>query len=288
MPNTHEEALDLAFIAKAAEYAAPVRLPSDWVVRIDTHFLGGRRHFYNWEIADIGVLILFRRGGKLVKTKVALLQSKRLYPVEQEYDEAERLDYEIGFARLFHTDSRLDAVVGPRVFAFTDDSTYTALKSKDEQDKAIVAYEKQSGIPVYYLLYHPAHVPYETEIPRVPNGVAEEPVVLGARVLPSQDVRNVTRSKPKGYLPRFGDIKILSPTPSAPTVTPPGWLVEEFVADLAIDCKVGHATERFDDEGLRQLFFNRSGPIAAAIAVTFDAPRGGPGNADRGAIARVV
>jgi len=55
-------------------------------------------------------------------------------------------------------------------------------------------------------------------------------------------------------------------------VTPPGWLIEEFVADLAIDCKVGHATERFDDEGLRQLFFNRSGPISAAIAVTFDAP----------------
>jgi len=89
MPNRHEVALDLAFIAKAADYAAPVRFPSDWVVRIDTHFLGGRRHFYHWEIADIGLPILFRRGGTLVKTKVALLQSKRLDPIEREYDEAE-------------------------------------------------------------------------------------------------------------------------------------------------------------------------------------------------------
>jgi|SRR5580658_4865430 hypothetical protein len=115
MPNTHETALDLAFVSEAARFAAPVRFPSEWIVRIDTHFLGGGRHFGEWEIADIGVLIQFRRAGKLLKSKVLLLQSKRLYPTEQEYDEDERADYEIGFARLFSGDGHFPSIAAPRV-----------------------------------------------------------------------------------------------------------------------------------------------------------------------------
>ena len=47
MPSTHEETLDTAFIAEAAKFSAPILFPSEWIVRIDTHFLGGRRHWYN-------------------------------------------------------------------------------------------------------------------------------------------------------------------------------------------------------------------------------------------------
>ena len=48
--------------------------------RADVHFLGGLRHFYNWEIADIGVLIFAKKAGTVVANTVAVLQSKRLYP----------------------------------------------------------------------------------------------------------------------------------------------------------------------------------------------------------------
>jgi hypothetical protein len=110
MPTTHEATLDLGFVGKAAEFSAPIKFPSEWIVRIDTHFLGGRRHFYSWEVADIGVLIHFRQAGKLLKSKIALLQSKRLYAVEEEYDEDQKVDYEIGFARLFRGSTSLEAI----------------------------------------------------------------------------------------------------------------------------------------------------------------------------------
>ncbi len=272
MPNRHEETLDHSLIAKINEYSAPILFPSKWIVRIDTHFLGGRRHFYTWEIADIGILIMFRRAGKMVKMKVALLQSKRLYPVEQEYDEAERVDYEVGFARLFKPDYRLEAITSPRVFTFTDESRYTALKTHADQYEAVQKYEKESGIPVYYLLYHPGRIPYAAVIPRVVTDAVDETVEIGARVLPSESIRRLVKGQPKDYAPRYGEVKNLSPKPVAPTPAPPGWLIEEFIADLAIDCKVGHVVKSLDDEGLQRVFFSRNGPIAAAIAVTFDIP----------------
>ena len=71
----------------------PVTTSSGWTVNIATHFLVRGRHFAEWpgqrrwEIADIGVRILFRRGGTLLRSKVALLQSKRLYAYEIDWDE---------------------------------------------------------------------------------------------------------------------------------------------------------------------------------------------------------
>jgi hypothetical protein len=54
---------------------------------------GPLRHWRSWEVADIGVLVMFRRKGKLYKSKSALLQSKRLYPNEQPFEEDEPVDY---------------------------------------------------------------------------------------------------------------------------------------------------------------------------------------------------
>ena len=80
VPGVHEPALDMALIDELAKFSSPVSVTPEWTVRIDTHFLGGRRHYYGWEIADIGLLVYVRMRGKLYATKVALLQSKRLKP----------------------------------------------------------------------------------------------------------------------------------------------------------------------------------------------------------------
>jgi hypothetical protein len=40
-------------------------------------------------------------------------------------------------------------------------------------------------------------------------------------------------------------------------------------------CHEGHVAENESDEGLRLVFNRRSGPIAAAIAITFDLPASG-------------
>jgi hypothetical protein len=79
-PNIQEEWLDHTWVDELARFSSPQVLSSNWVVRIDAHFLGGMRHFSRWEIADIGVLVKMRLGPSLRKSKLVLLQSKRLYP----------------------------------------------------------------------------------------------------------------------------------------------------------------------------------------------------------------
>jgi hypothetical protein len=80
IPNSPEESLDMTWVEHFSQYAVPTRIDNNWTVRFETHYLGGLWHFHRWEIADIGVLLFIKTGGELRRTKVALLQSKRLYP----------------------------------------------------------------------------------------------------------------------------------------------------------------------------------------------------------------
>lgn len=64
IPTTHETSLDETVIEQLSQVACPFRFGNDWLVRIDTHYLGGGRHFGRWEIADLGVLVIFRRAGR--------------------------------------------------------------------------------------------------------------------------------------------------------------------------------------------------------------------------------
>lgn len=271
-PNTHEGSLDLTFIEATSEHAAPVKLASNWIVRLDTHFLGGRRHYRNWEIADIGVLIQVRKKGKLVATKLALLQSKRLYPRESAFEEEDVTDYHIGFARLFREDTPYARVVEPRKLSFNDESRYQALRVGDGQFGAVEAYEQQLGVEVHYLLYHPWRIPHEVTIPIVEAKRARGKNAIGCRVIPSADLRGALADREAGYSPKYEDLKHVQPKPQAPSKNPPGWRVEEFVADLCLRCKAGFLVAGPNDEKLFRVFNRRSGPIGAAIAVTFDAP----------------
>ena len=270
MPTTHEESLDLTFIEQLTHFAAPVQVPSSWVVRIDTHFLGGRRHFGSWEIADIGIIVIFRQAGKVVRSKVALLQSKRLYPNEQKEAEAEREDYEIGFARLYKGTATLEAITQPKLFTFSDVSCYEMLKPGSAQYKAITDYERKFKIPVYYLLYHPWQIPYNRAIPVTVQSQFEGEVRVGCRVLPSIDIRRTAR-RLKTQQFKYGDLKHIVPKPATLTREGPGWLLEEFV-ELLLQCRVGYIAEKERDIGLERVFSRRTGPIAAAIAITLDAP----------------
>jgi hypothetical protein len=52
------------------------------------------------------------------------LQSKRLYPVEQHFNEDQPLDYFRGIGRLLEEDPTFAKVVEPRRFSFTEASIY--------------------------------------------------------------------------------------------------------------------------------------------------------------------
>jgi len=106
VPNVSEPSLDMGLIDYLTQFGAPQVLNSGWTVRVDTHFLGGLRHFYGkWEIADIGLLVHYRKNGKTLRSKAAVLQSKRLYPKAGHVKEDLEVDYETGFARLADPDA---------------------------------------------------------------------------------------------------------------------------------------------------------------------------------------
>lgn len=84
VPNCSEPSLDMTLVEHLSQYSGPQVVAPGWAVRIDVHYLGGMRHFYGWEIADIGLLLFCKKAGAVVSKKVALLQSRRLYPINKE------------------------------------------------------------------------------------------------------------------------------------------------------------------------------------------------------------
>jgi len=264
-PNAPEESLDLTWVEYLSHFSSPVALGSNWVVKIESHYLGGLRHFYTWEIADIGILIFLRLGGASNRSKVALLQSKRLYPDGQPIREEVRVDYEIGFARLADPEDERLSIAFDAEFGFTEESRYQALLRDSEQAQAIDAYEKKVKLRVYYQLYNTWSLPYVQRVPLhgyvPPAGTPE----LGVRVIPSALV-HAKMSASNDTSPALRDLADLSELPTY------GWRLEDFICDELLACREGDEFASSGDDRISNLFFRRSGPIAAAIAITIEAP----------------
>ena len=272
MPNVHETSLDLTFIEQLSNHSSPVKLGSGWTVRLDTHYLGGGRHFGSWEIADIGFLVMFRHAGRLVRSKVALLQSKRLYPTEVDFDEDQSIDYFVGFGRLFESEETHLSVSEPRKFRFKQSSQYKALRKGDDQYERIEEFEHHSEVPVYYMLYHPLRVPSSGNVPRTTTRNPRGPNTVGCRIVRSESIRKALRSFDSGQMPCYGDLRVRLPEPYNSTEHEVGWRLENFVARLLVTCEEGYIAQGRNDDGLFTVFNLRTGPISAAIGVTFDAP----------------
>jgi hypothetical protein len=265
-PNLPEESLDLTWIEHLSHYASPVTLGSLWTVKIETHYLGGLRHFRNWEIADIGVLMFFRQAGVTKRSKVALLQSKRLYPSNNTVQEEDKIDYEIGFARLADPESLQQSVAVQAEFVFDDGCRYGALMANSEQIQAIDAFQKQNNTPVYYQFYNPWRVPFTQRIPLSEYKRPAGELDLGTRVIPAREVHGLLSRYVAGQKPTLSEIKTLWPG------TPYGWTLEHFVADLLLGCIEGSIFQDISEQRIQNLFYRRSGPISAAIAIHIEAP----------------
>jgi hypothetical protein len=264
-PNAPEESLDLTWIEHVSRYSAPVTLPSAWLVKVETHYLGGIRHFRRWEIADIGVLVQFRLGADGRRSKVALLQSKRLYPDGTPIREDALVDYEIGFARLADPEDEAISMGFATEFRFSEESVYGQIRGGSDQVAAIEDYERQVRLRVYYQLYNPWSVPFVQRIPLSGYAAPQGEPEIGVRIMPARIVhaRFANQSRQS---PRMSDLADIAPLPSL------GWRLEQFICDELLACREGDQFESISEARIQQLFSRRSGAIAAAIAITIEAP----------------
>jgi len=273
-PSMHEEALDMQVVTALDGVGSRIMPGSGAAVSIETHWLGGRRHYGRWEIADIAVAVIVRRLGMLKGRKVALLQSKRLYSRELSVREEDVSDYMEGIGRLIRIDEAVATLTAARIFSFGPDCVSGQIDAAGKQAGRIESYVAAHGIPVYYSLYNPAAVPMNSAVPQVNTGEPPPSVEVGCRVLTMADVHGALSGMPAGQRPRFSDLVRAVPAESADQFAAHGWRLEDFVADEVLKCREGRLFERMHDPDLDTLLSARSAPIVAAIVVTFDLARG--------------
>jgi hypothetical protein len=181
-PNAHEEALDLAFIAHFASMQGAIKFGSHWTVRIDAHYIGGGRHYRNWEVADRGIMAIFRRGGKIENSKLTFLQSMKPYASPLKVQECDPFHRQ-GMGRLLLTEDEHAEIVKPKLLKYTESSRYKALQLSSEQQEAMHSFSKRFGIGIHYLLYNPSVLPWQIQTP-----VEQAPSIpenkVGMRVIP--------------------------------------------------------------------------------------------------------
>ncbi len=266
-PNAPEESLDLSWIEHLSRYSSAVTLESAWSVKVETHYLGGMRHFRRWEIADIGVLVHLRLGSHDRTSKVALLQSKRLYPDGAPIREETLVDYEIGFARLADPEDAAISIGFATEFNFTEASAYAQVRHESPQVAAIEKYEKERELRVYYQLYNPPTIPYVQRVPLTGYVEAEGEPELGVRIVPARVLHALLCEDSS---PKLVELEQLESLPAR------GWRLEDFICDELIGCREGDRFGSIREDRIEALFNRRSGAIAAAIAITIEAPKAVP------------
>lgn len=270
-PAMHEEGLDFHLVSKLDEFGA-LMVPSGTAVAIETHWLGGRRHYGRWEISDIAVVIAVRVQGGLVARKVALLQTKRLYTREIPIETIDRSDYAIGIGRLIDRDCKLMPLFHQRAFSFTSDCVYGALTAGSEQVARINDYVAARGIPVYYALYNPPRLPTSGLHPRGFLAGSADDNDVGCRVLTNDEMNVALSGLPVGKPPSFENLKKVLCKSAFDPFAEHGWRLETFIADEVLRCREGRLFDGSEDDALEALLYRRTAPITSAIVVTIDLP----------------
>ena len=258
-PNIRETSLDDVLVNAVAKFAAPKRLPSNAVVMIQVHNIGGLRQFNKWELADIAFLVHVYSGGKPTAQKIGLLQSKRLYPENYDVDTDDPIGFSYGLNRLLDPFETTVPQIRRTTYEFIDQSIYAAIKHDDKQLKRIGDFQQKFGESIFYLLYHPPQIPFESTLPAEKYHTVQFPP-LGPRVVRSGAIGSVLDdpSRPKTS-PSFKELQLSSGDEN--------WRLEMWTAELLLRCKEGRQYSKSDQELIGRLINRRSGPIGAAIRI---------------------
>jgi len=151
-------------------------------------------------------------------------------------------------------------------FRFDEDCAYNQITPGSEQVERIDEYERDVKLKVYYHLYNPWSIPFEQRIPLAQYVEYDGQPEIGVRVIPSRTI-HATLDTESRHPPRLRDLEALEGLP------PRGWRLEEFVCDELLACREGDRFQSIGDDRIQALFNRRSGAIAAAIAITIEAPQ---------------
>jgi len=268
-PAIHEESLDMNFMSNFARHQAPVRLPSNWIVRIDAHFIGGGRHFDTWEVADIGLMMVFRKQGKVVKSKICLLQSKKLYASPLAVLLEDRYFRRAGLGRLLVSEGEHASIIEDKLLAFKKTSRYQAFRKGSDQQDTMGHFERRWSTEMYYLFYNPVCLPLSVQMPlqNLPDLPAND---IGCRVVQKRQLDEVIAERPRGYSPSFSDLEKGLGLEDKGVPSKGGWRLEDFAADLVLKCEAGLVDESPNFESLAILMNQKQRPMSCALSITFD------------------
>lgn len=269
-PSMHEESLDHALIDELTDAPAAFFAADGAAVRIESHWLGGRRMYGLWEIADIAILIMLRRHGSLVQRKVALLQTKRLYADEFAVEPTEPDDFVIGIGRLGDRTDPEFPMTRQRAFGFDEDSEYGAMSAGSDQVGRIEAYVRDRGIPVFYAFYNPRQLPCRGEYPALNGERSDDVNAVGCRVQTMAHVHGHLSELAVGQHPTFAGLNKPGDGNDNEAARSASWRLEDFVADEVLRCREGALFDGSADQNLEYLFYRSSAPIQAAIAITIE------------------
>lgn len=263
IPNIRETSLDDALIDALIPYSPPKLLKSGAVVAMDIHNIGGLRRLHRWETADVAILIFIYRGKRMIAQKIAMLQTKRLYPANNEVLDDDPVGFRYGMNAFLNKDTQSPLSVLNRTFVFDESCVYGALNADSEQVEAIDTLNSNFGSSVFYMFYNPPVLPAKVVYPiRAKRQIKN--VQLGCRVFLSTEVHTVLGKLQKGASPTF---KMITKDGAKSN-----WRLESWIADLVLACKAGQRFDAKNQAKIANLLERRSGPIGAAIAVSIALP----------------
>lgn len=266
LPTIHEDALDQHLISYIGSVPPMTATDSGWIISFETHFLGGGHHLGRWEIADIGVLVVVRQGVNVVFSKVALFQSKRLFPIQSKFDpQADEEMLRWGFGRLH---AGYNTLRDGRLYKFTEASRYRSLDLRGKQAERVELYQEEVVIPVHYLLYNPLEMPWSRSIPITSPESTLPDNSVGCRIMRVGQMHSL-RSEMR--IPTFKAVSALLP-PHKSASFHAGWRLEDFIVRLLLECHEGKSFGPTLDDTMELVFYRRSYPISAAFAVNIEIP----------------
>lgn len=263
VPNIRETSLDDGFIEALVPFSPPKLLRSKAVVAMDIHNIGGLRRMYRWEVADIGVIVFIYRGKKLLAKKIGMLQSKRLYPENNDVLDDDPEGFRYGMNAFLRHEPNSPLSVLNREYVFSKTCVYGALVGEDQQISVIDRVNNKLGESVYYMLYNPSTIPVKIHYP-VQARKKVSKVSVGSRVFLPDEIHAVLKAVGKGHKPTFAQVVAGAPKSN--------WRVEDWIADLILTCKAGQPFDESIDETITLLVERRGGPIGAAIAISVALP----------------